>query len=55
MKYYIIDPDNGETIKVPDYMVDGIIKQYLDRKYTFVVASAAFLIGFFAGIIAYAL
>lgn len=54
MKYYIIDPDNGETIKVPEYMVDGVIKQYLDRKYTFTIAIASFLIGFFAGIVAYA-
>jgi len=55
MKYYIIDPDNGETIKVPDYMVDGIIKQYLDRKYTIAIAISCFIIGFFAGVVAYAL
>lgn len=52
MKYYIIDPDNGETIKVPEYMVDGVIKQYLDRKYTFAIATGAFLVGFFAGLLA---
>ena len=55
MKYYIINPETDDTIKVPDYMVDGIIKQYLDRKYTFAIAIGSFIIGFFAGIIAYAL
>lgn len=55
MKYYIIDPDNGDTIKVPEYMVDGVIKQYLDRKYTLSISIACFIIGFFSGIIAYAL
>jgi hypothetical protein len=52
MKYYIIDPDNGDTIKVPDYMVDGVIKQYLDRKYTFSIAIGAFIIGFLCGVVA---
>lgn len=52
MKYYIVDPDNGETIHVPEYMSDGILKQYLDRKYTFAVATGAFLVGFFSGLIA---
>jgi hypothetical protein len=52
VKYYIIDPDNGDTIKVPEYMVDGVIKQYLDRKYTVALTIAAFLVGFFAGLLA---
>jgi len=55
VKYYIINPDNGETIKVPDYMVDGIVKQYLDRKYTFAIAMGCFIVGFLCGVIAYAL
>lgn len=55
MKYYIIDPDNGETIKVPEYMVDGVIKQYLDRKYIGVIGLGSFIVGFLLGVLAYAL
>lgn len=44
-----------EPVKVPDYVKDQIIKNYVESRYTTVLVIGSFIIGFLSGVIAYAL
>jgi len=56
MKFYARDVNDDNKVKeIPEYIANAVLKQYIERRYTFAVAIGCFMIGFFAGIIAYAL
>ena len=50
-KYYTKDIDNGWE-EIPEELVNDVIRQYIERRYTGALLIAAFVIGFLCGVIA---
>lgn len=55
MKFFVKDPNTYDVVEVPEYISNAVLKQYLENKYTIVIALGCFISGFLLGIIAYAL
>ena len=53
MRYYELE--ETEPVKVPDYVQELIIKDYIEKRYTAVLVLSSFIIGFLLGVLAYAL
>ena len=55
MKYFVKDPNTDDAFEVPEYISNAVLKQYIESKYTVVIALGCFISGFLLGILAYAL
>lgn len=44
--------EETEPVVVPDYVKDQIIKEYIEKRYTFALLCAMFIIGFLSGVVA---
>lgn len=55
MEYHIKDPEDNKMKLVPEYIANGVLQQYLDKRYIGVIGLGSFIIGFLLGILAYAL
>ena len=55
VKYFVKDPNTDDAFEVPEYISNAVLKQYLENKYTVVIALGCFISGFLLGILAYAL
>lgn len=53
MKHYELE--ETEPVVVPDYVRELIIKDYIEKRYTFPILVGIFIIGFLCGVLAYAL
>ena len=53
MRHYEIE--ETDPVSVPDYVRDQIIKDYIEKRYTFALLCSAFIIGFLSGVLAYAI
>lgn len=53
MKHLILDPENDEReIEIPNYIINKINLDYLQRTYYWSIGILCFIIGFLVGIIA---
>ena len=50
MKHYELE--ETEPIVIPDYVEDQIIRDYIERRYTWAIILATFIIGFLCGVVA---
>jgi len=55
MNYYVTDPEDDKVKLVPEHIANGVLQQYLDKRYIGVIALGSFIIGFLLGVLAYAL
>lgn len=53
MKYYELE--ETEPVKVPDYVQELIIKDYIEKRYTGAIILGTFIVGFLCGVLANAL
>jgi uncharacterized phage-like protein YoqJ len=51
MKYFTKDKNN-ELKEIPEKIANDVIRQYIEKRYTWVVATGLFIIGFLLGVIA---
>ena len=50
MRHYELE--ETESVVIPDYVQDQIIKEYIEKRYTFALLCSMFIIGFLCGVIA---
>ena len=50
-KYFTKD-DHNNFVEIDKYIVNDVIKQYIERRYTGAIIIAVFIIGFLCGVIA---
>lgn len=48
---YEIDLGKDKTVEVPDYIQDKIVRDYLTRRYHWVIGIGMFLIGLLVGLL----
>ncbi len=50
-KYYTKDIDNGWE-EIPEEIANDVIRQYIEKRYTWIIGIGLFIIGFLCGVIA---